>query len=379
MRTLLNMIDRLITAINEGDVEACIEMVAALDEQDLGRINEFRLGYVKDKRAGYVREMVPSLKKELGLVTEVKVAPDVHTLLHHLRRLSGDDEIARRQRFEAMSIIVFSVLVDRFNVQDSQRNVLRDMSAMTALLDEKLISPGSVSMDLYTAHDPDPEKHYRVREVFLEAPPRRPGLLLRDHPLPLRRSRSGIPFVFDPRDKDLFQSVLKIWKQVKTAKAKHDPFEVRDRRAFKFVGLTLGETRRLIGEFVEVLEDAGARIVPDGDNLDEPVGAADVENLDSSRNFRVAKIMVSWNAAWYEFQFTTFEHDVNAEYSIGPENHNLYKLGQAVRTYLPLLFPTWAYQTVEAWDDALLEKLRLRMIQRIGWNLDPPRRKRKAT
>lgn len=327
----------------------------------------------KGGRRAYVTGTAPHLADELALVGETDLAPDLGTLLSILgQETHSGMEIGGREQFEALALFDLSLILLGLEIHDPDRKVLRDQFEIVELL-KRWMRPWDTK--LFVSHH-DPKDQYRVRGIdaleLRSEYKKRPRLFARENPLPLRATvRDSIPFIFHQRPKDRFLTALKIWKQISEG-AKKDPFTVIDRRAFRFVAQTLPEALLLIEAFTYFMEREGGRVEKKGENRLLTEGSLrNPENGFSSPWYKDVKFTVTWRGTPFEVQFTTLEYAFNARYSLGPENHELYRLSQALKFYLPGLYPASVYQTIDkGWEDENLRKLLERQTtQRLGWVL----------
>ncbi len=323
-------------------------------------------------RRAFLKEVAPHLVGELNLAAEVGLAPDLGTLLAILgKRVTSEKEIVSREHFEALAMFDLSLILCGIEKQDPDHRAMRDLFEIVELLNAFWMQPGDTKV--FVSHH-DPEDSYRVRYVDIagdEGPRKRPHLLLRAHPFPLRHAKdANVSFIFDQRPKDRFLTALKIWKQITEGKKK-DPYLVLDRRAFRFVTHTHEEALALIASFRSFMEAQGGRVEVKKDRLTSGVALSPDNNAFSSPFYKDIKLTVTWRGVPFEVQITTLEYWFNAGYSLAEENHALYRLAQALGIFLPLLYPASIYRTIDkGWADPKLETLlRSHAIQRLGWTL----------
>jgi hypothetical protein len=344
--------------------QAYLRSLKASDIQSIAnRVRDARKG-----RLDLANKLAWPIFDELHMVNDVSVTSNPLDLVEIADR-SGADPLVVRQRFEALCLVDLAVVMHELEKHDPMDRVEYDLLSMIYLLDRRLFSPATCSLDIHTYHDP--EDSHRVKEVSYDTGASFPGLLERKHNSTCRVTNENVVVRSDARPKDRFETVLKLLRQTSASKSGRDPFVVMDRCAMKFAVKDISSARRLAEDLTWQLIAANAEVRDGGDNLTVETNApADTSNARSSSKYRKKQLDVLWHGRWYEFQIVIFPHYYSALYALDEENHDIYKLRQGYKDVLPMLFPGPIYLEEKTWDSESLQRLlHERQMQHLGWHL----------
>ncbi|HBO99988.1 MAG: hypothetical protein UU48_C0002G0012 [Candidatus Uhrbacteria bacterium GW2011_GWF2_41_16] len=351
------------------------KMLSDLDQIQHARLNARMYALQKELVNLVHRYAMPLEEEELALESRVALAVDMEDLLR-LADVQGDDPLRCRKRFEARRFFDLTMFLDRIDRIDPIERVRRDLSRMIHLFEHHLFLPGSENIQVWTYHDPT--RAYRVAQIGINRQLFLPNERYNPMTCRLLAGTQDGRVLFHHRDKDTFGACLKILKQRQDRK-KADPFDVRDRRGFALVVSDLMYRDQLIDKLQQVVTSAGGKMRLDASNsTGDSETKMDPNNPHTSEYFRATKFEILWNMPsedWQKFPYEiiifTFADYFSQKFSLGLENHDLYRLEQMLDVYFPILFPSSVYQTVVDWKDTSIREL-LRKCKRakLGWKIN---------
>ena len=273
--------------------------------------------------------------------------------------------IGDHMRFEAIRNFDLSRFMYDIECNDPDEKVREDLERIISFFTKHLFGSGSV--DVYVKSEHDPAAHYHVREVSFSQEPfeNQSNGMTRYHKLICRPIKDGDFAMLDHRPKDAWSTVFKIFSQ--EARGKSNPGLVRDRRGLCFI-VRDEEQAVLMGTRLQsMIESEGGHVYSNTHNFngETPV---DVTNVCSSKGFRALKIEFRLWASEFELQILTVQGHLTREYATDDVNHEMYRLNQSLRFYLPLIHPESVYG-VDWSDERVVIHLRNIVTSRLGWKL----------
>ena len=164
-----------------------------------------------------------------------------------------------------------------------------------------------------------------------------------------------------------------------------NPFHVTDRAAMLLVGPDVQTVRDIIIMVQDIVEDAGGKILTplesnllfdyteevdidsiDADDETDEEFSADLDNPDSSKDFKVAKFDFEYHGRRFEIQFMTFADYYSGLLATNDVGHPIYKLSQAYKYHLPFRFPFAIYRINWAGEEER-KMLRSWKQRQLGW------------
>ena len=94
----------------------------------------------------------------------------------------------------------------------------------------------------------------------------------------------------------------------------------------------------------------------------------DTSNQHTSPFFKAIKLDVLWRNQHFEIQIMTFADYYSSKFALNNENHDLYRLKQALEIYLPIVFPFQVYG-VPWHDDEVRDHLHWIKTEQLGWKM----------
>lgn len=254
----------------------------------------------------------------------------------------GNDVMDHRSRFEAISLFDIALLQQWLEHEpSSSRYVVGE--DITDLLDELVRTffiPGTRDVKVRTLHDPD--DHFRVSQIaFGGEELQSHSEYVRVHPMTFRLAQNDLLVLVDHRPKGLFESILKMFKQLDAGV--QDWYKVYDRRGFRMVVQTREDVDRLfraLEVFASLLEAEFVRV---GGNITEPDAKMKRDNVQSHARFKADKVRIVWRGQPYEFQVMVAQDYISSKFALDGENHDLYRLRQLADCYGELLWPRALY------------------------------------
>jgi hypothetical protein len=306
-------------------------------------------------------EAVFDLEMSVSLATRLtKLLARAETFAHdptHLRRLIW---------FQAMSLFDLSLGLAFLERVESLESASEDLEGLLDLLEREFFS-GTFEEKIVTVYH-DPTDDYRVcAKHGGKGWENHPQLLVaREHRVVFRQTRFKSPVLVGHRVKPPFSTLLKIMRQTRDGET--DPLSVRDRRALRFVARDEADATRAVGFLREALHRSGGDLtervcVPQGQVCGCHVRQ---DNRHSDDRFKARRFSLVWRGKLFELQVMVMEDYLNSVYSVGPENHRLYRLRQMLDVYLRFLLPSSIYGV--RWRDAeVSQKLRTSILGPLGW------------
>jgi hypothetical protein len=269
---------------------------------------------------------------------------DFLTLLRKYRDfIKGDDRLSKIREFETrrailLTLILFDLKIHRGKLQLSGASV----QAVTSYLERKFFTPGRIERKKVISYH-DPVDFFRTSFWRFEGEGQdvvgKDGLKVCETELDCREffwDRESHLVYYASRDKTRFSHLLKMLR-----KDIRDPYSsALDWRGFKVVFFSheafeagLEKLRREVFYFPGVTWK-----LEDGRFFRED------RNPFTSRNFRAKKFITVYQGLPCEVIVESIENHLNGFWSLGDENHELYRVRQLISVAFPLIFPEEIYQ-----------------------------------
>ncbi|MFA4954070.1 MAG: hypothetical protein WC641_02060 [Patescibacteria group bacterium] len=291
------------------------------------------------------------LRHEVEMRLEVVSEEDPFELFR-LCGHSGNDMASRRIRFEAARQLTLAQLYFELRRHgDSIQELDRDMSDLERELKASYFEPRR-SATFEVKAELDPDDVYRVKHLgWLPDPAQRhqsnetcvylyPGM---------RFIPGEIPVLQLARVKE--NAPLKL-----VSKDRRNPKSVNDLCGLKLIFFNLEDLQRGIEHLRRSIVVVPGTVYGQASNLSRS-GAVDPTNRNSSEDARFTKYSALLFDRWFEIQFELMTDWVNEQFSMGRENHEMYKLRLLLQVILPKLFPTRLYLD---WADPNIRKSLIR-------------------
>lgn len=278
---------------------------------------------------------------------------------------NSDSAIGEHTRFEAIRNFDLSRFLHDIEHTDPDEIVRRDLERVIELFTKHLFSVGSV--DVYVKSFHDPAAHYHVRDLeFSNVAFSNPTNGTTQYRRLICRPVKGGDFaMLDHRPKDAWGTVFKIFAQ--HLRGKPEPSIVKDRRGISLIVRNEEEALTMGKRLQSIIENEGGHIYTHTNNFNSNT-PVDVTNICSSHGFRALKIEFRlWNSE-FEIQVLTVQGHLTREFATDDVNHEMYRLNQSLRYYLPLIFPTTVYE-IDWESEEVVNRLRSLVTSRLGWKL----------
>lgn len=301
---------------------------------------------------GLVRDYFSKqLRHEVEMRLEVVSQEDPVELLR-LCGHQGSDMASRRIRFEAARQLTLAQMYFELRRQgDSVQELDRDMADLERELKSSFFLPHrSATYEIRAELDPDDDYRVKRLECSADAKARRPSSETCIHLYPgMRFIPGGIPVLQLARVKE--NAPLKL-----VNKDLRRTSNVNDLCGIKLVFLNLEDLQKGIEHLRHSVVVVPGTVYGQASNLLRS-GAVDPSNRHSSEEARFTKYYARLFDRWFEFQFELMTDWLNQQFSLGPENHEMYKLRMMLLVLLPKLFPTRLYLD---WSDPNIRKSLIR-------------------
>lgn len=302
-------------------------------------------------------------RDRLKMVSAIATTTPRGLLTHALTQ--DQSAIGEHTRFEAMRNFDLARFMYDVESEDPDEKVRADLERVIAFFTKHLFGSGSV--DVYAKSEHDAGNNYHVSDVSFSQEPFSDVTngTTRYHKLICRPIKEGDFAMLDHRPKDAWSTVFKIFSQ--RARGKENPGLVRDRRGICFIVRNEDEAIKMGMRLHGMLEHVGGHVYTHTHNFftENPV---DTSNVCSSKGFRALKIEFRLWASEFELQILTVQGHLTREYATDEVNHEMYRLHQSLRYYLPLIYPQTVYG-VDWGDDSVVTRLRSLVTSRLGWKL----------
>lgn len=329
--------------------------------------------HVRQGRAALIEKYAFPYTDQLGLDSSVGSTPHLQRLLSLAIEKGANERPDPQRWFESLSLFDQAVSVALIEQADPSELVGQHLEQFIDLLKE-LFAPGFVVKDLYIYHDP--KSHFEVHRgnVGIGHHLSRPGLIRTKVSLKCRhlwQSSNDFTFIAE-RIKDPYSAWLKIQRQLNVSTKKR-PYVVEDRS-----GLLLVAQKEDVLDIAELISmlivERGGMIVEDLEANFDQDQPNDKANTASSKNYKVAKMLIRWKGRLVELQFVTLHDYFSSKVALSEVNHDLYKLRQYLRTIFPLLFPKDLYGV--DWEmPHIRHQLFLCKTSHLSWRVDGKRQK----
>ncbi len=328
---------------------------------------------VRFGRRMLVKDYAYAYVAQLALDSSVATTPHRKRLLDLAEEHEINQSPDPQRWFEGLSLFDQSISVAHIEARDPIESISTDINQMIKFIIARLFVGGFRKIEVHSYHDPKNGYAVTADNISIDHPLDRPRLDERVVPMTCRQiEHNGFTYM-DHRIKDPFETWLKIHRQIKEKRVK-DPFFVNDRCGLVFVLFSREECFQFAERLTnELLCDGGEIIERLETNSDGKT--VDAENLNSSPNFKAAKMLVKCHGRVFEFQFVTFHDYITSTLSLTDANHELYKLRQALNFSLPLLWPESLYGVNWA-DEEIRERLFVCKESQLGWRVMRKDRKR---
>lgn len=302
-------------------------------------------------------------RAQLKMVSAIATTTPLGLLRYALD--GSDSAIGEHTRFEAIRNFDLTRFLFDVEHEDPDEVVRSDLEEVIRLFTKHLFVAGSV--DVYVKSNHNPDKHYHVCDLeFSPEPFENPINGTTQYTRLICRSVKGGDFaMLDHRPKDAWGTVFKIFSQ--HFRQKPEPSIVKDRRGISFIVRNEEQAYSMGMRLRQIIESEGGHIYTftHNFNTNAPV---DHTNVCSSQGFRTLKIEFRlWNSD-FEIQILTVQGHLTREFATDDVNHEMYRLNQSLRYYLPLIYPFEVYGI--DWEDAgVVQRLRSLVTSRLGWKL----------
>jgi len=281
----------------------------------------------------------------LNQSTSVTSARRPGHLLDLVMNTKGEDPIAVRQRLEALRKFDVCLALAEIERRDPNIQVYDDIRRFIMLLEEKMFV-GSENIVVHSYHNPLTQfavEETRVGEdnALSDREVLERGLFVRRHELPMRYLSDGSYALLLDRAKDPFFTWLKMYRQLHDSKrsADHRFDDVRDRRGLKLVFSNIDRLHRFVFDFMIEINLHGGKVRIRNSNLQRN-GRKNFNNGNSSKNYRALDCEVEiWNCL-FEVTCQLSLDFYSSELALTDLNHELYRQGQALEYFFPMLWPS---------------------------------------
>ncbi len=324
---------------------------------------------IRSARERVIEKYLLSLEEELELAAIVELA-DSSTHLLTAIDLPKNDPIHVQQRYEAMQVWDMATAMGVLSIENPLQQARHDLRRLVRLFERELFAQTGGWVDIWSYHAGD---KLRVERISIDSKLSRAeqgALKQRYSPLNCRATRAGLLVSFHHRVKHPFDVWLKVYRQVHQADARANPYAISDQCGLKILVANDEEATALVGEIRSVLSTVGGSVCELKSNIGKS-GPMNGGNYHSSPHFKAAKYNLSVWGRDFELQVMTFANHYDSRYSLGAENHVLYRLDQIIETYGPILFASSVYRSVDWKNTEMRELLMGRAIARLGWQFSP--------
>jgi len=319
---------------------------------------------LRNGRLRLVREYADIFTDQLELDSSVSTTLNPHRLLELAEKPWADQKPDAQRWFESISRFDQAVAVAKIEMSDSYEMLARDINDLMDFLWGHLFEPVFEKIEVYCYHDPATGYAVSAEDVGIGHHLSRPGLKRRKSNLTCRKTMKGELAFFRHRIKDAFDAWLKSQRQVHDPEKKH-PYTVYDRCGLTFIVPTMMELHDVALQIVELLLDHGGTEIEPLDTNFVAEQSIDATNRQSSPAYKAAKTLIQFRGRVYEFQFLTFHDYFTSKRSLNDSNHDLYRLRQTLKYFLPLLWPKEIY-AVDWGNPHIISSLRKWKINQLG-------------
>lgn len=302
-------------------------------------------------------------RDRLKMVSAIATTTPRGLLTHAL--VQDASVIGEHTRFEAIRNFDLSRFMYDVESEDPDEKVRGDLERVISFFTTHLFGTGSV--DVYVKSEHDARAHYHVKDVqFLSEPfLDQSNGTTRHHRLICRPIKDGDFAMLDHRPKDAWSTVFKIFSQ--QARGKQNPGLVRDRRGICLIVRNEEEAVRMGARLQGMIEAEGGHVYSNAHNFNSE-SPVDTTNTCSSKGFRVLKVEFRLWASEFELQILTVQGHLTREFATDDVNHEMYRLNQSLKYYLPLIYPASIYG-IDWSDEMVVARLRSLVTSRLGWKL----------
>lgn len=324
-------------------------------------------------RYGHERQVLNwafGLADQLDPESSVATTPHLERLLRLAAKVTLDEDVPPLHRwFDALSTFDQAVALAKIEREDPLEGIGRDMDRLIDFLGDRLFTGEFETAEFYAYHDP--ERDFTVAEgdvgINRHLSHRAQGRTRRKARLTCRRVRENGLVYLHHRIKNSFRTYLKIHRQ--RLMGRTHPTIVRDRCGLMFVLETMEDVAVFAERVRALLVDDGAEVTEPLDlnlHADRP---SDAENGQSSKAYKVAKMCLRWRGREVELQFCTFANHFSSRSALSDENHELYKLRQAIEYVFPWLWPQEVYGI--NWSGGHVRtQMRGWKVAQLGWRVN---------
>lgn len=320
---------------------------------------------VRNRRAEFTDRYLSHLADRLEPESMVGITPNLRQLLTLAKR-PGETPLDIRRRYEAIRFFDEAMAMMLLERSDPIHDIYANLMAFLGLMERHLFKHGSEEVTIWTGHDRGDS--HRVKQFSIGTPLWHDHLLLRENRITCRKyedQRGHIMLIaLHHRIKQHYATLLKMVKQ--WHEGKPDYANVTDRCGLKLVVPDESTALALDERIVEIVEDAGGRVVLRRNTLTADDGRP---NHYSSPHFKAIMLRLLWHKRHYEIQITTFPCHYSSELAVDEENHLIYRLLQCFGHYFPWMFPANIYG-IDWADESLQREIMAFQIVSLGWRVN---------
>lgn len=306
---------------------------------------------------------------QLELDSSVATTSNPNQLLEIAEWPGADKKPDRQRWFEAISRFDQAIAVGKIEIADSHETLDRDMNRLLKYFWKHFFTKGFEKVEIYCYHDAENGYGVCAEDLSIGHHLSRPGLVRRKSDLTCRKTLYGELSYIRHRNKDPFDTWLKTQRQIHDTKNEF-PYVVNDRCGLTFIVPTMKELNDVALRLAEMLlDDPGAEEIEPLETNHGTSHSADSKNKQSDSGYKVAKTLLKWRGRVYEFQFLTFHDYFSSKRSLLDSNHELYRLRQTLKYFLPLLWPKEIYE-IDWANPHVRSSLRKWKIDQLGWRVN---------